>query len=484
MFSWYSQRPLHASWLIAVVCFGITIGLIGAPHANGVVSGISWLVVACVLLGGGWIRRSRYSVVPLLLAGVLIGLVRGDVYQRQLAPYDDYIGTTVSVRGIVKDDSDVGKQGEVVLRLGDIEIDRAEVGGAIWVSVDGKADIKRGDRVTVNGELSEGFGSFAASMHRAEFVRIERPMPGSVALTIRDWFAGGVRQAIPEPEASLGVGYVVGQRRSLPEDLDASLRAAGLTHVVVASGYNLTILVSVARRLFGKVSKFLAGFFSGGLTVAFMAVTGMSPSMSRAGLVTGLGLLAWYYGRRFHPVVLLLLAAAITLLINPAYAQNDLGWQLSFASFAGVLIVGPLLQSYFFGEEKPGVMRQVLFETLSAWVCTVPLIVLAFGQFSNVAILANILVLPLIPLAMLLTFVAGSMTLIVPALATIAGFPAFLLLGYMTKTSMFLGNVSWAQTALAVPWYVVVLYYAALLVFLAYIWRATRFDFMDRAALE
>ena len=240
----------------------------------------------------------------------------------------------------------------------------------------------------------------------------------------------------------------------------------------------------MARRLFTKVSKFLATFISAGTIVAFVAITGMSPSMSRAGLVTGLGLLTWYYGRRFHPVVLLLLAAAVTALINPAYARNDLGWQLSFASFAGVLIVGPLLHNYFYGNAQPHVLRQVLFETMSAWICTVPLIVLAFGQFSNVAILANMLVLPLIPLAMVLTFAAGLLTLVVPALAQVAGFPASLLLGYMTKVTMLLGDMSWAQTTLEVSWYFVPVYYVTLLVLCGYMWRKTRYDFMERAALE
>lgn len=483
MFSWHCRRPLHTSWLVAIFCLGIVAGLIATPHGVEL-SSLPWLLVASVLILGGIWKRRVYSAAPLIVAGLLLGLLRGSAYQAQLAPYGYIVGQELTIQGKVLDDSDIGKRGEIVLRLGDIRIGGQRLAGGVWVSIRSKADIKRGDVVIVKGKLSEGFGSFAASVYQAQLQKVERPVPGDVALTVRDWFAGSVRRAVPEPEASLGVGYVVGQRRALPEELDEALRVAGLTHVVVASGYNLTILVSVARRLFAKVSKFLAAFFSGGLTIAFVAITGMSPSMSRAGLVTALGLMAWYYGRRFHPVVLLLLAAAVTLLINPAYAQNDLGWQLSFASFAGVLIVGPLLYNYFYGSERPSVPRQVLFETVSAWVCTVPLIIVAFGQFSNVAIAANMLVLPFIPLAMLLTFIAGAVTLVVPALAAIVGFPAFLLLSYMTKVTIFLGGVSWAQTEVDAGWYFVLLYYSALLTACAYIWRKTHFNFMERATLE
>lgn len=476
------RQPVHPSWLIAAVCLGITVGLIVSQIIRLPIASLEWFISALLLLVFSFAKKKVYVVPVLLLAGIIIGTLRGNAYQALLAPYAGIIGKSVTVQGVVSDDSDTGKSGEIVLRLKGIRLEDHSLAGAIWLTTKGEVAIKRGDIVTVKGKLSEGFGSFAASMYRVELIRVERPVPGSPALTLRDWFADAVRRAIPEPEASLGVGYVVGQRRSLPDELDTALRTVGLTHVVVASGYNLTILVNVARRLFAKVSKFLAAFTSGGLTIAFIAVTGLSPSMSRAGLVTGLGLLAWYYGRKFHPVVLLLLAAAVTLLLNPSYAQGDLGWQLSFASFAGVLIVAPLLQSYFFGEQKPGVIRQVFFETLSAWVCTVPLIVLAFGQFSNVAILANLLVLPLIPLAMLLTFIAGGVTLLVPALAGVVGFPATLLLGYMTKVAIYLGNVPWAQTTLEITPATLLVYYVALIAFCGYIWRKTQFNFIKQTA--
>lgn len=479
MLSQRARQPVHISWLVAVLCLGILVGVLVSAPANLSVYSWQWLAVAGLMAGLSFSKQKVYVVPLILIAGGLVGLWRGNNYLQELNPYQELIGQTLTIKGKVKEDSDVGKNGEVVLRLGDLSVEGGGVAGSIWISSSDDAKIKRGDIVTVRGRVAEGFGSFAASMHRAELVGIERPVPGDVALRARDWFADGVRQAVPEPEASLGVGYIVGQRRSLPEELDKALRATGLTHVVVASGYNLTILVSVSRRLFSKVSKYLAAFFSGGLTIGFMAVTGMSPSMSRAGLVTGLGLLAWYYGRRFHPLALLPLAAAVTLLISPSYGQNDLGWQLSFASFAGVLVVGPLLQNYLFGDDSPGVVRQVFFETLSAWLCTVPLIVMAFGQLSNVAIVANLLVLPLVPLAMLLTFIAGVVALIFPPLAVVAGLPATLVLGYMTKVTIYLGDVSWAQTEVNMTPAILAIYYAVLIGVCLFMWRKTRFKFVE-----
>ena len=151
-----------------------------------------------------------------------------------------------------------------------------------------------------------------------------------------------MREVVKEPQASLGIGFLTGQRSTLPDSLDEQLRIVGLTHIVVASGYNLTILVRFARRLFVRYSKYWATVSASVMICGFVLVTGFSPSMSRAALVTGLSLAAWYYGRKIHPLVLLLFAAAITVLINPSFLWGDIGWALSFTAFAGVMLLAPL----------------------------------------------------------------------------------------------------------------------------------------------
>jgi competence protein ComEC len=483
-FLWRLKRRVHTSWLIAACSAGIIIGVIVAQYTSDWFGSISWLLVGINLAAVAVWRQRIYIIPVVLIAGGLIGLWRGSIDQHQLHPYHKIIGHHATLSGNVSEDADVGKGGELVLRLKAIQIDGHDLIGNVWVSASTTADIKRGDRVTMKGKAAEGFGSFAASMYRANVEKVQRPQPGDVARQVRDGFADQVRLAITEPEASLGLGYLVGQRRGLPPELADALQVAGLTHVVVASGYNLTILVRLARRLFVKISKYMAAFAAGGMIVAFIAVTGMSPSMSRAGLVASLGLLAWYYGRKFHPLVLLPFAAAVTLLVNPSYGWNDLGWQLSFAAFAGVMIVAPLLQAYFFGDKKPGTVRQILGETISAQIATLPILVLAFGQFSNVAILANLLVLPLVPLAMLLTFLAGIVTLIMPAAATIAGWPASALLQYMTTVAEYAAGLPWAQTTLQISGWVVAGAYLVLAGACVYMWRKTGFRLREANLVE
>jgi len=480
---WWLKKRLHVSWLVAVLAAGIVAGVIMAQYWSEFHS-IVWLILGISLAVLGFWRGKLYAIIFVLLAGGFMGLWRGSVGQQGLTPYKNIIGYETIVVGRVTEDPDTGKNGELVLRLGDIKIGDHQLPGMIWVSAGARPEIKRGDIVTVEGKLSEGFGNFPASMYRAEVVSAERPMPGDVAGRVRDWFADAVRTGVPGPAASLGIGYLVGQRRGLPPELDQALQIAGLTHIVVASGYNLTILVRLARRLFVKISKYLAALSAGSMIVAFVLVTGVSPSMSRAGLVAGLSLLAWYYGRKFHPLVLLPFAAAITLLINPSYGWNDLGWQLSFAAFGGVMILAPLAQRYFFGEKKPGTVRQILGETVAAQICTMPILILAFGEFSNVAIVANLLVLPFVPLAMLLTFLAGIGALLAPGFATIFGMPASWLLEYMIGVAQYLAGLPWAQTQLTVNGWVVALSYVLVIAFCGFMAWRTKYNLRNENLVE
>ena len=415
----------------------------------GIFGSVAWLLAGIVLiLIAIWRSRAVY-VLFAVIGGVSVGVWRGSMEQGNVAVYEKLIGQTAIVTGTVKEDVEVNKRGQIVVRLAVSDIDTIPSNGTIWVTITAGAKVQRSDKLTIKTSLSPGFGSFSAAAYSAQLIDVKQPVPGDVALKVRDWFADGVRKVLDEPQSSLGLGYLVGQRRGLPEELDTALVAAGLTHIVVASGYNLTILVRLARKIFEKVSKYLAFISASGMILSFIAITGMSPSMSRAGLVAGLSLLAWYYGRKFHPLVLLPFAMAVTLLVQPSYAWGDVGWQLSFAAFGGVMILAPLLQAYFFGDKPERPLRRILIETIAAQICTLPVLLVAFGQFSLVAPIANLLILPLVPLAMLLTFGAGIGGLLFGVSAYVVGIPAQLLLTYMTMTASYMGNLPWAVQEVA-----------------------------------
>lgn len=431
----YWAERVHISWHIAVISSGILIGVISATWIPFEILCSNWWPVASAGMLLIVVRRqTRIFLLISLFSGLFLGAWRGAIEQRAQFEFRPLLGQVIVLRGIVGEDASFDDRGRQRIELSNTLVGEKRFSGRVWVSLRQPAEIKRGDLVSVKGRLKDGFGPSVASMYAAEVERIERPNPGDVARRVRDRFAEGVRTVIPEPQASLGVGFLTGQRSALPTDLNEQLRATGLTHIVVASGYNLTVLVLFARQAFANVSKYLATLVASILISGFMLVTGYSSSMARAGLVAALGLAAWYYGRSIKPLILLPFAAAITVLVRPAFLWGDIGWYLSFAAFAGVLIVAPLIRRYVWKEREPGLLLLLLTDTLSAQITTLPIILYIFGTYATYALLANILVLPFVPLAMLLTFLSGLAGLMLPELiARFLGLPAIWTLQHLTK---------------------------------------------------
>lgn len=481
--SWLLAK-IHPTWHFTAACLGVVIGVWSArwvPHTGG----LTWLFTAGLLTLLWAMRPRRFMLAAALIGGVCLGMWRGSATQESVAVYDALYGKHVQIRGHIADDVETNNRGRAVAKLARVTLDARSLPGDLWVTVAaGQTVLRRSDVMTLDGRLQPGFGSFSASMTGATLVKVEREQPGDVALMVRDDFAEHVRKAIEEPAASLGIGYLLGQKSALPPHLVEALTVAGLTHIVVASGYNLTILVRLARRAFARVSKYLATLSGGVLILGFIAMTGASPSMVRAGLVASLSMLAWYYGRKFHPVTLLALVAAATVLANPSYAWGNLGWELSFAAFAGVMIVAPLLQAYFYGNEKPRLVPQILGETISAQLATAPIILVAFGQFSNIAILSNLIILPFIPLAMLLTFIAGLGSYVLPAAAPIIGWPAELVLRSMVAVVEWCASVPWAQSEVVFPWWGAVVWYGLIAAACWYVKWRTRYRLYEASIVE
>lgn len=478
----WRYKRFHVSYLIAWLCVGLLLGLL---VGSGMQMGAWWLVgtVAAALVFTSFKSRRWYACLIIVIVGLLLGCIRGSLFAGELRGLSGLVGTQVTVVGKLAQDpvlmngSDVWK-----VEIEHIRVHSTLQAGSIYATVVSDEMLRRSDEVTVSGKLLTGFGTFQASMYRASVKHISRP--NDPFLAIRDSFAGAVRRVMPEPEASLGLGFVIGQKSALPDDLVEQLKIVGLTHIVVASGYNLTILVRFARRVLARRSRYLAFAGSVVLILGFIFVSGFSASMNRAAVVTILSLLAWYYGRKFHPIQLILLVAATSALVNPLYVWGDLGWLLSFVAFTGVLVVAPIMTRLFYAaDKKPGATVQLVIETLSAEIMTLPVLIVSFGYIPVFALLANVLVAPVIPMAMLLTFIAGLVGWVAPGLAILA-LPATILIAYVIAIVERLAGVEWAQLAVTVSLWFGIVWYAVLFIVGLSIWRRRKVDLLARSVVE
>lgn len=229
---------------------------------------------------------------------------------------------------------------------------------------------------------------------------------GNLVISARDFFAERIENELPEREAKLGMSYLLGMKAGLDDKLSEDLRTVGLTHIVVASGAHLSILVEIARKIFGRISRFSGLLFSVLFILFFMCMVGWTPSILRAGIMAILTLMSWYVGRRIAPWRLILIVMAFTLMLDPNFLTN-IGWLLSFASYAGIMMLGPGISKFFYGNKKPGFIASVVLTTVAATLMTLPITLYYFGQVSIISVIANLIILPTLSYAMGLVFLAG-----------------------------------------------------------------------------
>jgi competence protein ComEC len=207
--------------------------------------------------------------------------------------------------------------------------------------------------------------------------------------------------------------------------------------------------------------------------------------MIRATLVTGLSLLAWYYGRRFHPLMLIIYVAAATAWWYPIYIWSDIGWYLSFLAFAGVLIVAPLLTKWLYGvpDKVPAIM-QLVIETMAAQIMTLPLILFVFGQLPVLSLLSNLLVAPVIPLAMVTTTLAGFAGWLAPGVFSFVGIGAEYVVRYVVAVVELLASVSWAQLQVQISSILMASLYAVISLSTLAFWFKTKHNFRATSVVD
>lgn len=392
--------------------------------------------------------QKAFIVCLLLFAMYLLGIARGYVFVNKLNDYQQIYKQQISFIATAREDAVYSDRKQLVFSASNIELltpNHKKMIGNIEIEGIGSPMVYKGDKVIVTGKLFSKRGDNVAGMSFAQITIINH---GHNKIdSFRRNFAAGLQNVLPEPLASLGLGILIGQRSTLSKELTKQLTQVGLIHIVVVSGYNLTVIIYCSQRLLKKYSRFQALVVSIILIVVFLMVTGSSPSIVRAAVVSLIGLITWYYGRSMKPMLILLVSAVITAGLNPLYIWSSVGWYLSFSAFFGILILAPMIHKRFVPKKmQTRLLPQVIVETLSAQICTIPILLYIFSTLSLVSMVANILVVPLVPFVMLATLVAGLYGMVGPILlGGIIVLPARVMLSYVVETTRLLSQVPYAS---------------------------------------
>jgi competence protein ComEC len=445
------------------------------------------LVAGVALAGIGTVVGGRAGLMAIIGVG-LLGVAGGE--WRHGATDPGGIEIAVSVASLV-DGDEHGVAGTVVddprpradriqLVIGDIVVDRAagptRLADRLLVWLPRGIDARAGNRLLLwtRVELAEDFDGFAYREYLARQgigaiarARGAEVMPGSgdpgVAMAaLRGSLLHGLNSLVPEPEAALGAGILLGVRASIAPEINDAFAAAGLTHVVAISGWNIAIVAALVMALVRPLETRRGGRWSTaalavGAVGGYVILTGASPSVVRAALMAGAMLVGRLGGTRAHASSALGLAALVMLLVAPAVLW-DVGFQLSLLATAGLIWFGRSIERRLGGW--PAWIREPVALTMAAQLTTLPVILVNFERLSLVAPLSNVLVVPIVPLVMLASACASVAGLIIELLPLgpigeaagwFAGGAAWLLLRAMITIGHVTAGLPLAAVDVSVP---------------------------------
>lgn len=449
---------------------GFLSGILGASYPKAVLAGI--------LLMFFWKRGFSFKFLLLIFCGFLLGVLRV-LLATEFATNDLNYEGTVILRGCIEAEVDVrDDKVKYTLNVESLKNDGEwlDARGKILVYADRYPVYEYGECLMAEGEITEpgvfedfDYGKYlsrygiAKVMYRAKIMKIE----GSGGLRIfrmiyslkRD-FSLRLERAFPEPAASFLAGLVLGSRRGISAHLMEDFNITGLTHIIAISGYNITLVILIVSAFFAFLNKRLKVVVATIFIIFFVILVGAGSAVVRAAIMGIIGLTALWFERQYSVSVALFAAAFFMNIWNPQILIYDVGFQLSFLATCGLVYVSPFLEKHFLFLPKFLAIRESVLMTVSAQILALPVIIMNFGRLSLISPLANLCVLPFIPLAMIFGFLAVAFSYIWNPLSVFFGFIAYLILKFMVILVQFFASFTFASIDIEwFPWWLMLLYY-------------------------
>ena len=225
--------------------------------------------------------------------------------------------------------------------------------------------------------------------------------------------------------------------------------AVGLIHIIVLSGYNITIVMNMAGKLLAGTSRAVQIASSAFIVVFIVLMAGAAPSAMRAGAMALLPLVARMTGRIYLALRALGVVAFVMVLWNPLLLAFDPGFQLSVLATLGLVLLSPICAEWLHWVPEKFALREIAASTLGTQMMVLPLLLYQNGLLSLVALPANLLALVVVPWAMGLSVVAALVGIVLGPYAAIIAFPAYVILAYIIGVAQFFAALPFASVSIA-----------------------------------
>lgn len=365
------------------------------------------------------------------------------------APYffESQVEQNVSLSGKIIDEPSLGESNQKLT----VEISDGEEKSNVLLSVALDGDYKYGDVISFSGKLRKPENFITDQGKEFDYVNYLRKdgiyyvmnyvngevisrgngnKVKSVLFSIKNKFLDKLNLVISNPESLLMGGLILGERSSFGSELREKFITTGTIHIVALSGYNVTIVAEWIMKMFSFLPRNF-GFSAGIIGILlFVIMAGGQSTAVRAGIMATLALYARATGRNYDVARALILAGVIMIILNPFVLVYDVSFQLSFIATVAVIFFAPKVEKYFLWVTPRFGLRDIIAVTFSAYVFVLPFILYKMGNLSLVALPANVLILPFIPITMVFGFLTGFAGTISYFFAVPFGFISYIFLHY------------------------------------------------------
>lgn len=309
-----------------------------------------------------------------------------------------------------------------------------ECGGfRMLATVDRFAEVEYLDTVRVRGLIQpakfKGYNDYYINFAKIEVVSHGSSLTKQL-FRLKYSFLNNIKQVLGEPHASLAGGLVVGEKSALGQELLDDFRHAGLIHIVVLSGFNITVIADALMRLlivFPLAVRVSIGAIG---MVLFSLLVGGGATVIRSTIMALIMLLSKIAGKQYVALQGLFIAGVSMGIYEPRTILYDASFHLSFLATLAMILLAPWIEKKLYFLPERFEFRGILSSTIATQIFVSPYIIYLMGSISFWGLITNIFVLPVIPPTMLFVFLSGITGWIWHWPSFILAIPAYILLSY------------------------------------------------------
>jgi len=455
------------------------LGVLGASSGLSFpVITIATILMAAILLFLGYIKKNTKVF---WLAGFSLVIIIGAFYyfiwsSHQAQSINIVFDKKISFEGLVIENPEHGNSQQLVVKLS------APYSGNVLIKLQPYPSFDYGDVINFEGIIKkpepENYANYLAKdgifgvINYPKTELITKNQGSGIKSTLfkfKEKLISNFQKTLSVEKAAFLAGITLGEREEFSKEFKEAMAKSGTSHLVALSGYNISVIVIALGLFLGHfLSRRLTFILTTLIILSFVLMTGAEASVVRAAIMGFIALLATQVGRLYSVRNAIVLAAFFMVLINPRVLRFDVGFQLSFAALLGIVYLGPAIQKFFRMKEEEGFLawRKNFLTTTSAQLAVAPLLIVNFSQFSLAALLANVLILEVIPPTMFLGFLLGAMGFFSTTLAIVFGWFTSLFLIYELTLINIFAKISLPITKAGVLG--IIIYYLIIVGFIVY----------------